>query len=618
MKKHKETSVTTVWEKYERGVQYNYQQQLYEKSKRNYNFYHGNQWEGAKLSGIQPITLNIIKSIVKYKVGVVKTNAYQIYFNSDTYDTQEERSKLEDLCRMLNNYANRLWEKNKVNKIVRSCVNDACIDNEGIIYFYSDPESDNILCEQVDRTNIYYGNENDDDIQNQPYIIISFRRTVEETKREAEANKIDKSEIDLIVADQDIEEQSGRDKRTTEITPMCLVLLKLYKKDGKIWAKKCTKLATVMKDVCLDIDLYPVAHILWERVKGSARGQGEVEYLIPNQIEINKTATRRALAVKLVAFPKLVANTKYIANTKALSKVGTTIEVNELNADDVNATRRALAVKLVAFPKLVANTKYIANTKALSKVGTTIEVNELNADDVNKVVNYLKPASISADAYNLQKELEEDTQNLAGAGDTVTGNVDPTQASGKAILAVQQASQQPINEQVEYYKDFIEDIARIWYAMLKANSVDGITLVDEKKNYETNTTEEEIYKMSYKELNKYDFNIKIDVTPKSPFDKYAMEMSLENLLSAGKINFEEYVNALPEDSTMPKSKLKDILKDREEKENIFNQIEQKGNELNNAMNQVMIQQEMQNKEQTGVSPEEVNMIDESIQSPVNQ
>ncbi len=566
MKKHKETSVTTVWEEYERGVQYNYQQQLYEKSKRNYNFYHGNQWEGAKLSGIQPITLNIIKSIVKYKVGVVKTNAYQIYFNSDTYDTQEERSKLEDLCRMLNNYANRLWEKNKVNKIVRNCVNDACIDNEGIIYFYSDPESDNILCEQVDRTNIYYGNENDDDIQNQPYIIISFRRTVEETKREAEANKIDKSEIDLIVEDQDIEEQSGRDKRTTEITPMCLVLLKLYKKDGKIWAKKCTKLATVMQDVCLDIDLYPVAHILWERVKGSARGQGEVEYLIPNQVEINKTATRRALAIKLVAFPKLVANTKYISNPKALSKVG-----------------------------------------------TTIEVNELNADDVNKVVNYLKPTAISSDAYNLQKELEEDTQNLAGAGDTVTGNVDPTQASGKAILAVQQASQQPINEQVEYYKDFIEDIARIWYAMLKANSVDGITLVDEKKNYETNTTEEEVYKMSYKELNKYDFNIKIDVTPKSPFDKYAMEMSLENLLSARQINFEEYVNALPEDSTMPKSKLKDILKDREEKENIFNQIEQRGNELNNAMNQVMIQQEMQNKEQTGVSPEEVNMINESMQ-----
>ena len=567
MKKKEEMNITTVWEEYERGKNYNYQQQLYEKSKKNYDFYHGNQWEGIKLTGIQPITLNIIKSIVKYKVGVVKTNSYQIYFNSDTYEDEEQRKKLQDICDMLNRYANRLWEKNKVNKIVRCCVDDACIDNEGIIYFYADPDEDsnNILCEQVDRTNIYYGNENDDDIQNQPYIIISFRRTVEEVKEEARQNGISEEEIELITEDQDIEEQSGRDLRTTEIVPMCLVLLKLYKKDGKIWAKKCTKLATVMKDACLEISLYPVAHILWERVKGSARGQGEVEYLIPNQIEINKTATRRALVVKMVAFPKLVANTKYIKNTKALNKVG-----------------------------------------------TTIELNELNADDVTKVVNYLKPTGISSDAYNLQKELEEDTQSLAGAGDTVTGNVDPTQASGKAILAVQQASQQPINQQVEYYKDFIEDIARIWFEMLKVNSVKGITLVHEQKDYANNVTIEKPYELTQKELKSYDFYIKIDVTPKSPFDKYAMEMSLENLLGAQQITFEEYVNALPEDATMPKAKLKEILKDREEKDNTITQIEKQGNALNAAMEQVMTEQQMQNQESTGVTPQEANMVDNSM------
>ena len=136
----KEQNITTVWQEYQKGVDYNYQHQLYEKSKRNYNFYHGNQWEGAKLQGIQPITLNIIKSIVKYKVGVVKTNSYQIFFNSDTYENQEQREKLQDICDMMNRYANRVWEKNKVNKIVRSCINDACIDNEGIIYFYADPD----------------------------------------------------------------------------------------------------------------------------------------------------------------------------------------------------------------------------------------------------------------------------------------------------------------------------------------------------------------------------------------------------------------------------------------------------------------------------------------------
>lgn len=272
---------------------------------------------------------------------------------------------------------------------------------------------------------------------------------------------------------------------------------------------------------------------------------------------------------------------------------------------------------MVAFPKLVANTKYISNTKALSKVGTTIEVNEFNADDVNKVVNYLKPTAISSDAYNLQKELQEETQNLAGASDTATGNVDPTKAAGKAILAVQQASQQPINEQVEAYKDFIEDIARIWFAMLKANSVNGITLVREEKDYANNITKEEMYNISYKELQKYDFDIRIDITPNSPFDKYAIEQSLGNLLTSGHITFEEYVKALPEDSAMPKSSLKEILKDREEKENVFNQIEKTANALDSAMQQVMTEQEMNNVEQTGVNPEELDMINQG-QVPVEQ
>lgn len=555
-----EDLVTDVWNEYQRGVDYNYRQNLYEKSDKNFKFYLGNQWENAKLGGIQPITLNIIQSIVKYKVGVVKTNSYQIYFNSETYETDEQRRKMQDLCDGLNRFTNRVWEKNQVDRVVENCVDDACIDSEGIIYFYED--NGNIVPEQVDKTNIYYGNENDDNIQTQPYIIISFRRTVDEVKEEAKANGMSDEEIEKIVSDEKYHEQAGKDKRTDEISPMCLELLKLYKKDGTIWMKKCTRLATIVKDTDLKIKLYPVAHYLWIRVKGSARGQGEVEYIIPNQIEINKTATRRALAVKLGAFPKLVANTKYIRNTKALNSVG-----------------------------------------------TTIEVNELNADDVNKVVNYLKPAQMSADAYNLQKELIDDTQNLAGAGDNVTGNVDPTQTSGKAILAVQQASQQPINSQVKAYKTFIEDIAKIWFEMLKAYSVDGIRLTKEEKDYTNDTTYDTQYILSYDELEKLELDIKIDITPKSPYDKYAMEMSLENLLGAGQITFEEYVNALPEDSTMPKTKLKEILKSREEKNKIITEIEKQGNALNGALEQVMIQQEQQNQQQTGVTPEEAIMVD---------
>jgi hypothetical protein len=70
------------------------------------------------------------------------------------------------------------------------------------------------------------------------------------------------------------------------------------------------------------------------------------------------------------------------------------------------------------------------------------------------------------------------TRELAGAGDTATGQVNPESASGRAILAVQQASQAPMTEQKESYKNFIEDIAKIDLEYLVVYSEDGVNMED--------------------------------------------------------------------------------------------------------------------------------------------
>ena len=49
--------------------------------------------------------------------------------------------------------------------------------------------------------------------------------------------RVIQEEIQKIVSDEEYHEQSGKDKRTDEISPMCLVLLKLYKKNGTVWMK---------------------------------------------------------------------------------------------------------------------------------------------------------------------------------------------------------------------------------------------------------------------------------------------------------------------------------------------------------------------------------------------
>lgn len=537
-------NMTDVFVDYEKGKNYNNTLNLYNKTEQCYDFYHGKQWGQAETGNIQPITLNVIKPIVKYKIGVVKSNQYQVVFNPNTWENTEEYDKLEKICHSLNRYVNRIWELEQVKSKTDEALKDSCICSEGIVHTYE--EDGSIKLELVDKVNVFYGNENDDSIQDQPYIIISYRRTVDSVKEEARKNGIAENIIDSIVSDQEYFEQSSKDKRINEVSPMCLVLLKYYKKNGTVWIKKCTRTVTIKEESNTTLTMYPIAHTLWERIKGYARGIGEVEQQIANQIEINKTATRRAIAVMIGAYPKLVANTEFVTNPDALNEVG-----------------------------------------------STIELDKIPANNINQVIDYLQPAQMSSDALSLQTDLMQNTRELAGAGDTVTGNIDPTQASGRAILAVQQASQQPLNENLNTFKVFLEDIARIWFNMLQVYSIDGLSVTEEITDSTTGKTIEVPYKITYDELNALKPNIRIDITPKSPYDKLVQEQSMENLLMNQFITFDEWVKSLDDDSMINKPKLEKLLKDRAEQERQMQDIQMQGNTLKSTMDKLM-EEENQN------------------------
>ena len=69
---------------------------------------------------------------------------------------------------------------------------------------------------------------------------------------------------------------------------------------------------------------------------------------------------------------------------------------------------------------------------------------------------------------------------------------------------------------------------------------------------------------------------------------------------------------------MTKSKLKEILKTREEKNKVITDIEKQGNALNGAIEQVMTQQEIQNQQQAGITPEEADMLNnQQLNNQVN-
>lgn len=564
---NKEETVTTVWHDFEKGRMYNRTKNLYIQTEQNYDFYYGNQTRYLNIGKETPVTINIIKSIVKFKLGVVNSNAYVIVYNPNFYNAQNEGKLLEELCKVLSRHSNKVWELQQVGKKIKEAVKDACINDEGILHNYFDTQKQEVCTEVIDKNNIYYGNENDSDIQSQPYIIISYRKPVTQVKEEANLLGIDKEKIELIAEDGETLEQAGYRTTTDEVNPMCLVLLKYYKINGKVFYTRATKSVELETQVPTNMNLYPIAHMVWEEVKGSARGIGAVRYAISNQIEINKIATRRAIAVKLAAYPRLAVNKDLVSNPSELEKVGSTIKING---------------------------------------GATVQ-------DVMKHVGYLNPANMSPDAKNLQDDIKNNTKDLEGAGDIATGNVDPTQASGKAILAVQEANQQPLNEQVETYKTFIEDLARIWYDMWKAYKIDGIKVMYEQEDGQGNTVEVPGI-FSYELLNRLDANIKVDITPKSPYDRFAQEQSIESLMTAQKITFEEYVEALPEDSVMPKYVLQNILKKRQEKQKMIDQMQMQAQAM-----QLQLQQAMRQKDNTMTSIDNIqNQADITQQQLINQ
>ena len=74
--------------------------------------------------------------------------------------------------------------------------------------------------------------------------------------------------------------------------------------------------------------------------------------------------------------------------------------------------------------------------------------------------------------------------------------------------------------------------------MLQNYSVNGLVLADEEEQQVqdengmiTSQTVPELYSLSYEDLNSIKANVKIEITPKSAYDKMAVEQSLDNLLA---------------------------------------------------------------------------------------
>ncbi|MBU5449185.1 hypothetical protein [Acetivibrio sp. MSJd-27] len=513
MEKQEKINPAQIFTEYENGVDYKNKIDLYTTVDLNERFYAGDHWYGIESTGVPKPVFNFLRRVLDYLVSAVRSRNVKMVFTPMKFRTAkktadenvektretnktEETDKTELLAEALNDYATATWERLKIDSLNQKILLDGGISGNGILYFYWDekqtsysPQGDEIKgdinAELIDSVNFFPGDPNCGEIQQQPYLILSFRRLIAEVQREAKENGV-KGWEDISDDENRDREAGDRAKEELNDTKKVTCLLKLWKneKTGTVWAVKCTKDVLVKEPWDTGLSMYPVANFCWRERKNSFFGVSELKEVIPNQVVYNKMSALQQISLMNFVSPKVLFDNSRVKSWS-------------------------------------------------NKVGGAIPVN----GSIGDVARYLEPPSLSSDSYRIQDDIKGNTQDCMGANDVALGNVRPENTS--AFVMMREASMAPLeNIQTRFYQ-FIEDMGRIWLCMWSTYyQTPRLAMFD--KNGEEAVVEFD--PSFYRDL---PVRLKIEVGASSQFSEITTVQTLDNLLANGIITPEEYLERLP-------------------------------------------------------------------------
>lgn len=532
MKQKIQTEPKTVAEEYRKGADYKAslgQNGLFEQAQRNERFYIGDQWHGAKCGNDRPLVRrNIIKRIGEYKLSTVTAAPIAVNYSADgvpnTADIKSDGEELKNsiyageipeeapeapeisvITAAMSDYFRATAERLKFDNKKEQVLRNAYISGTGILFTYWDSEIEtglyadesrtqrikgDIACEVLNIENVNFGDPNNDDVQSQPYIIIAQRRELEGVKREARRNRLSDDEITADKADNHItRDDNGEPTDSRRVT----VYTKLYKewdeKDDKykIMAVRVTEKAYVRKPWCLKLGNYPIAKFSWERRTDSIYGESEITYLIPNQIAINRALTSAVWGLMKEGMPIMLVNGDVVSQP-ITNEPGQIIKVFGSNEDTVNAVR------------------------------------------------YVQPPQATAQFQNLVNDLCSNTLSDFGANDAALGNLRPDNAS--AIIQMREAAVAPMQIYMNRFYDFIEDIARIWADFWINLYGDRALKIEDRNGTQYLPFKAERYRNLI-------LTARVDVGAATVYSEAVVISTLDSLLQAGLISFDQYLERLP-------------------------------------------------------------------------
>lgn len=435
-----------IWREYRQALDFNGQSSLdlEETVRRNENFYIGRQWVGLEAPDLDKPVMNILKRVVTFFISSIVSD--DIAVNVASFQEEPGSKEMMD---MLGLQFSEIMERSGFKRKCRDALRNAAVDGDGCLHYYFDPEDGytggidtaeglmegdgleslptetpgSIQAELLDNTDVFFGNPQRGEVEKQPYLIIRYRRFLEEVKETAADNGNRAEDIEADSEDNTTVEDSAAEHRAG--SEMVTVLRKYYRKKGEIWVTEVTRTAVVRKSARLGYRRYPLVWMPWEKVKNQYHGQAALTGMIDNQVFINKMFAMVMEHLKRMAFPKVVYN-------KAMFPGGWT-----------------------------------------NRVGAAIGV---NGDPNAALGRVIQPADMSAQVILSIEKVIQYTKETMGASDAALGTIKPDNTS--AIIATQKATAMPLELQKMEFYQMVEDSVRIWLEMMAENY--GIRRVEMK------------------------------------------------------------------------------------------------------------------------------------------
>ena len=498
---------------------------IYEQSKMNERFFVGDQWHGVNAGNTRPLVRrNIIKRIGEYKISTLCANPIAVNYSSEgTPSESGQMDILENIpegkvtdeeitavMRALSLYETSTAERIKLNEKLVDLVREAYISGTAFFYTYWDEKVEtglfadeektskimgDIACQVQNVVNVILGDPNLDDIQSQPYIIVSQRKPLWQVKQECKENGVNNKDIK---SDDGTSVYAGdRGENQPKDNENVTVLTKFFKVfengETRVKAIRVTENAVVKKEWDLSLRLYPFAKFTWQPRFSSAYGDSEITYLIPNQIAINRALSAEVWSLMITGMPKIVVN------------------------------------------------RDIVSQNVTNDPGQIININAGEDYDVHRALSYVYPPQFANQMQNVINDIALNTLYDSGANDAALGDIRPDNAS--AVIAIREAALQPMQVYQMRFYSCVEEIARIfadfWVNMygerpLKIQDQNGVRYMPFNSE-------------RYKNLI---INAKVDVGASTIWGESVVVSSLDNLLNAGIITPIQYLKRLPK-GTIP-------------------------------------------------------------------